>query len=102
MLKVRFLRIGRKNDPSFRLVVTDSRRPPRSAAYLENLGFYNPGTKEVKLKAERINHWIKEGAKLSDTAHNLLIKSGVITGKKIDVSKKPKAGAKEKKEGALT
>lgn len=87
MLKVRFLRVGRKNDPSFRLVVTDSRRPPRSAAYLENLGFYNPGTKEVKLKAERINHWIREGAKLSDTAHNLLIKSGVITGKKIDVSK---------------
>ncbi len=90
MLKIRFLRVGRKHDPTFRLVVTDSRKAPRSAAYLENLGFYDPLKGSSNVKPERVKHWISKGAKLSDTAHNFLIKSKVMEGKKINVTKKAK------------
>lgn len=109
MLKVRFLRVGKKNAPSFRLVLTDKDAPPRGR-FLEILGFYNPYTKERAVKKERISYWISQGAQPSDTAHNFLVKAGVITGKKIAVHAKSKKEAaasiptesvgKEKKEAA--
>ena len=82
MLKIRFLRTGRKNDPNFRLVVTDSKKAPRSGAYVETLGSYVPKIHKFQFKAERINHWLNVGAQLSDTAHNLLLKNKVILNKK--------------------
>lgn len=90
MLKIRLTRVGRKNDPSFRVVVIDSRKATRAGSSIENLGSYEPKKKTTQLKSERIQHWISKGAKLSDTVHNLLIKNKVITGKKIDVSAKKK------------
>lgn len=90
MLKIRFTRVGRKHDPSFRVVVIDSRRAPQSGAYLENLGFFNPKTKDFRLKNDRIQYWISKGAQVSDTAHNLLISAKVIEGKKKDMSAKSK------------
>ena len=45
---------------------------------LEILGNYNPHNKEINFKEERIKHWLSQGAKASETVHNLLIKKGVI------------------------
>jgi small subunit ribosomal protein S16 len=85
MLAIRLQRVGRKNDPAFRLIVTESTRGPKSGKYVELLGSYHPKTKATNLKPERIKHWMSVGAQVSGTAHNLLIKNDVIQGKKINV-----------------
>lgn len=85
MLKIRLQRIGRKNDPSFRVVVTEHTRGPKSEKHVDRVGFYNPKTKEQKLNAERITHWISNGAQPSGTVHNMLLKAGIIEGKTINV-----------------
>ena len=90
MLSIRFLRIGKKHQPSFKIVVTDKRRPPRGGRFREEVGFWNPLTKEKKINSERIKYWLSKGAKASDTVYNLLVKEKVIEGKKIDVHKKAK------------
>jgi len=96
MLVIRFLRRGKKNQPFFRIVVTDKRNPPKGGRFLEILGFYNPLTKEKKVKAERVKHWLSIGAQPSDTVYNLLISEGVIEGKKLPVHSKTK---KKKEKG---
>lgn len=106
MLKIRLKRVGRKHDPSFRLVVLESQRGPKSGDYIENLGTYNARTDEKTIKGDRVNHWISVGAKPSDTAHNLLVELGIITGKKVNVlpKKSPIAteGEAEKSEASAT
>ena len=86
MLKIRFQRVGRRNDPAFRLVVTEHQARPKTNG-LETLGSHHPKTKHTVLKNERILHWISQGAQPSDSVHNLLIAKGVIKGKKIAVTK---------------
>lgn len=95
MLMIRFQRVGRKNDPSFRVVVTDSHNGPRSGRFLEIVGAHNPKTNQTELKAERIKHWMEHGAKASDTLHNLLVSKGIIKGKKINVLPKKTPPQKE-------
>ena len=86
MLVIRLQRVGRTNDPSFRLVVVESKRATRSGAFLEILGSYDPRHKDkAAFKRERITHWLGHGAQLSDTAHNLLINAKLIEGTKINV-----------------
>lgn len=97
MLVIRFLRIGKKNQPFFRIVVTDKKNPPRGGKFLEILGFFNPLTKEKKLKEERIKYWLGVGAQTSARVYNLLIQEKIIEGKKIDVHKKSKKVKEEKK-----
>lgn len=97
MLVIRLFRVGKKNQPSFKIVVTDKRRPPRGGRFVEEVGFYNPLTKEKVLRGERIKYWLSVGAKLSDTVHNLLVSEKIIEGKKIAVQKKAK---KEEKPAA--
>jgi len=98
MLKIRFFRVGKKKQPSFKIVVTDKRRPPSGGRFVEEVGFLNPLTKEKNLKAERIKYWISKGAKPSDSVYNLLIKEKVLEGKKIPVHKKKK-GKKDVEKG---
>jgi len=95
MLVIRFFRTGKKNQPSFKIVVTDKRRPPRGGRFVEEVGFWNPLTKEKALKKERIEYWLSKGAKPSDSIYNLLVKEKVLKGKKINVYKK----SKKKKKG---
>lgn len=90
MLMIRFQRVGRKNDPNFRIVLTDKRNAPKSGKFLEILGFYNPKTKNKKIERERVKYWISKGAQLSATANNLLLKEKVISGKAINVVPIPK------------
>lgn len=90
MLTIRFFRIGKKHQPFYKIVVTDKKNPPRGGRFVEEVGFFNPLTKEKSLKGERIKYWISKGAKASDTVYNLLIKEKILEGKKIDVHKKAK------------
>ena len=66
MLKIRLMRIGGKKKPFYRVVAVDERNK-RTGAYIELLGTYNPLTepKDIKLKQDRIDYWIKQGAQLS-------------------------------------
>lgn len=84
MLRIRFQKVGKKKQPTYRVVVVHSKQSIRGK-YLENLGIFNPRDKKFNLNAERINYWLKSGAKPSVTAHNLLVKSGIITGPKMPV-----------------
>ena len=90
MLVISLLRVGKKNQPVFRIVVTDKKNPPRGGRFLEVVGFYNPVTKEKKLKAERIKYWLSVGAKPSVTVHNLLVAEEIIEEKKIPAHKRKK------------
>jgi small subunit ribosomal protein S16 len=90
MLIIRFIRTGKKNQPFFRIVITDKKNAPKGGNFLEILGFFNPLTKEKALKKERIKYWLSVGAKTSDRVYNLLISEKVIQGKKVNVFKKPK------------
>lgn len=96
MLKIRLQRIGRKNDPAFRVVLTDSKNSTKSGKFLEIVGTYNPKVGETKFETERIKYWMSKGAKLSDTMHNFLVHEKVIEGKKINVLPKKKPTLKRK------
>jgi len=91
MLVIRYFRIGKRNQPSFKIVVTDKRRAARGGRFVEEVGFWNSLTKEKIFKKERIQHWISVGAKPSPTVHNLLVGEKIIDAKKINVSKRPKS-----------
>ena len=100
MLMIRLQRVGKKHDPSFRVVLTDSKNSTKSGRFLEIIGTYNPKGKEAKdqtnFKTDRIVYWISKGAKLSDTMHNFLVRQKVIEGKYINVLPKKKPTMKRK------
>lgn len=82
MLMIRLQRTGRTHEPTFRVVLTDSKNGPKSGKYLENLGWYDSrlDNKASQLDTERINYWISQGAQLSVTLHNFLLRQKVIEG----------------------
>ncbi len=90
MLTIRLFRVGKKNQPSFKIVVIDKRKAPNKGRFVEEVGFLNPLTKEKILRKERINYWLSVGAKPSDTLYNLLVSEKIIEGKKIAKHKKAK------------
>ena len=94
MLKLK--RIGKKHQASFRLVV-DEKRHKMVGTNVEDLGWYNPRTNKSEINKDRVEYWMKTGAKPTDTVHNLLITAGILSGKKIAVHAQPK-----KKEGEAT
>jgi small subunit ribosomal protein S16 len=98
MLMIRLQRVGRKNEPKFRAVLTDSKNGPKSGRVQEIFGSFDsrPGKdRDNKLDGERIKYWISKGAQLSETMHNMLINEKIITGKKINVLPKKKPIVKE-------
>lgn len=95
MLTIRLQRRGKKKDPSFRVIVVDSKKGPKTGNYLEMVGSYDARTDRVDLQPERIKHWMREGAKVSDTVHNLLVSKKIIEGKKINVLPKKTVPKKE-------
>ncbi len=96
MLKIRLQRVGRKAEPTFRLVLTDSKNGTKSGKYLENLGNFDARKGEAStFKADRISHWMSQGAQTSTTVHNLLISKKITTGKKLNALPLKKAIVKE-------
>ncbi len=87
MLMIRLQRVGRKHEPVFRLVLTDSKNSTKSGKYIEVLGSYDPrqDNKLEQFDIEKIKYHIKNGAKLSDTVHNFLVTRKAIDGKKKNV-----------------
>jgi len=73
MIMIRLARFGAKKKPSYRVVVIDKERA-RDSRSVEVVGYYDPIAKpaRVKLDHERINHWVKSGAKPSDTVERLM------------------------------
>ena len=82
-VKIRLKRMGANRNPSYRLVVADSRKP-RDGRFIEEIGFYNPTTQPetVKIKEEKALDWLQKGAKPSDTVRNIFSREGVM--KKFD------------------
>jgi len=76
MLMIRLARFGAKKKPFYRVVVIDKERAANGRS-LEVVGHYNPLTHPAKvdLKHDRLEHWTKQGAQLSDTVKRLLEKN---------------------------
>jgi len=93
-VKIRFTRIGKKHAPVYRIVAIDSRKK-RDGEYLENLGTYNPLSKEIiQWHADRIAHWISKGAIVTDAVKRLQ----KIKNKQVVKVAAPVVEAKPKKE----
>lgn len=86
MVKLRLKRMGRKHEPHYRIVATDS-RSPRDGRFIEELGWFNPKTKEVlyKLNIEGIKKWLSNGAQPSYAVKSILIKEGIVERDKKDI-----------------
>ena len=78
MLRLRLKRTGKKRSPSYRLVIMENafRRDGRS---IDEVGYYNPITKQYNFDIKKIEKWLGHGAKPSMTVLNLLKKSKIIT-----------------------
>lgn len=84
MLTIRLQRMGKKTQPSYRLIISENAKATNSSV-LEFLGHYHPATKEksITLEKERIEYWLSKGAQTSKTVHNLLVANGIIKDKKV-------------------
>lgn len=91
MLVIRLRRIGKRQHATFRFIVSEKTRSPRSRV-VEFLGSYDPHTNPpaVSLKRERVTHWLEHGAQPSDTVHNILVDAGLLTGAKVKVARPKK------------
>src|SRR4051812_44655365 len=96
MLAIRLQRVGRTNDPSFRIIVQDSRRSPKKTRGLvEFVGSYDARKGTPQVNAERIKYWLSVGARPSDTVHNILVSTKVIDAKKVNAMNKKTKVVKE-------
>ncbi len=79
MVRIRLRRIGLKGQPSYRIVAAD-KESPRDGRFLEILGFYNPRTEPTTLtvKEDRVFHWMKNGAKPSESVEQLFKTAGTL------------------------
>lgn len=82
MLMIRLQRKGKKRQPFYRLVVGE-KRSKLKGKQLEELGWFDPKNNQKSFNGQRIFYWMKQGAKFSDTVHNLLVGAKIIEGKKI-------------------
>ncbi len=82
---MRLQRIGRKNSPTYRVLVVDSRQGPKSGKYVDVIGSHDPKVDNTVLDGEKARVWIAKGVQVSPTVHNLLVTHKIIEGKKINV-----------------
>ncbi len=82
MVKIRLTRTGRKHQPHYRIVAVDS-RSKRDGSYIEKIGYYNPRTTPptVDLDKDILKKWMENGAQLTDTVYDLLVREKIITKK---------------------
>ncbi len=79
-VKIRLTRLGKKKQPTYRVVVMDSRKP-RDGRYIEQLGIYDPRQDPslIEIDNERALHWLRTGAQPTERAQKLLEISGAWT-----------------------
>ena len=77
MLKLRLKRTGRKRAPSYRLVIMES-KSRRDGRPVEEVGYYNPISKQYKFEADKIKKWLNYGVKPTETVSTLLKKAEII------------------------
>ena len=103
MVKIRLRRVGAKKQPSYRVVVADS-RSPRDGRFIETIGFYNPRTEPqtVEVKEDRALYWLSQGAQPTDAVAGLLTRQGTMdrlarykSGESLDVLLAEAAAARE-------
>ena len=97
-MKIRLARGGSKKRPFYRIVAADSRMP-RDGRFIEKLGTYNPllpkdSEDRVKMDAERVQHWISQGAQPTDRVARMLEAAGVSPKKERNNPKKGTPGKK--------
>ena len=79
---MRLQRIGRKNNPSYRVIVTDSRNAAKRGLPTDLIGSYDPLKGRVQIDAEKAKLWLSRGVQPSDTVYNFLVSEKIIEGKK--------------------
>jgi len=77
MVKIRLTRTGKTHSASYRIVIADQ-RSPRDGRFIEEIGHYNPNSKELAVNADAAKKWLANGAQPTETVKALLKKSGVI------------------------
>ena len=82
MVKIRLKRVGSKKQPHYRVVAVDS-RSRRDGKPIEELGYYNPRSKNLHLDKEAVEKWMKNGAQTSDTVASLLRKAAGEAGQAV-------------------
>ncbi len=88
--------MGRKHEPTFRIVLTDSKNSTKSGRSREVLGSYDPRKTVDLLKTDRIKYWLEMGALPTGTVHNLFVTHKIIDSKKINVLPRKHPVVKEK------
>lgn len=81
MLTIRFTRVGKRKQPTYRIVVQEKHRDPWGRA-IDIIGNYNPRTKTLVVKEDVLKDWIAKGAQPTPTINNLLIEKKILTGAK--------------------
>lgn len=101
MVKIRLKRMGTTKRPVYRLVVADS-RSPRDGRFIESIGFYDPlpNPAVVRIDTERVQLWLKRGARPSDSARQLLVKEGILAARAFTVTVREPAPEPVKANGA--
>jgi small subunit ribosomal protein S16 len=103
MVKIRLLRIGKKNDPQYRIVITPA-RTKRDGKVIEFIGHYDPKSKNIKINTDRAKYWISVGAQPTKTVHSFLAKQKIV--KPLEhpkhLPKKPKKEEQKEKKAEQT
>jgi small subunit ribosomal protein S16 len=89
-VKIRLTRKGKKKQPTYRVVVADS-RAPRDGRYIEQIGRYDPRQEPsvVEIDTERAEYWLGQGAQPSDAVRKLLEIAGAVTAKAAPAPARP-------------
>lgn len=82
---MRLQRIGRKNNPSYRVVVTDARNAAKRGTHVDHIGSYDPKGGKFQIDGEKAKYWISKGVQPSDTIYNFLVGEKIIEGRKKNV-----------------
>ena len=93
-VRIRLRRVGRKKQPSYRIVVTESENP-RGGTYFDTVGFYNPrgNPAELRIDLAKVDQWIERGASMSETTESLVRKARRGGTKELKVSSTTPADA---------
>lgn len=81
MLTIRLQRLGKIKQATYRVIISEKSKDPQADS-LEILGNYSPKDKKLNVKEDRVKYWLSKGVQTSNTVFNMLLKQGLVTGKK--------------------